>query len=107
MYESKGILHTQATDADSGYRDTLHALSKNAQEFKKPVLLIHGDSHRLILDQPLKTVDQKHILENVLRLEVMGADQIQAVIIGVNPKSEQPFSFTPMLLRQNMNVPKP
>ncbi|MBU3538846.1 hypothetical protein [Polynucleobacter sp. UK-Gri1-W3] len=98
---------TQATDADSGYRDTLHALSKNAQEFKKPVLLIHGDSHRLILDQPLKTVDQKHILENVLRLEVMGADQIQAVIIGVNPKSEQPFCFTPMLLRQNMNVPKP
>ncbi len=98
---------TQATDADSGYRDTLHAFSKNAQEFKKPVLLIHGDSHRLILDQPLKTVDQKQILENVLRLQLMGAEQVQAVMIGVNPKSEQPFSFTPILLRQNMVTPRP
>lgn len=98
---------TQATNADSGYRDTLHILSKNAQEFKKPILLIHGDSHRLIIDQPLKTLDQKYVLENVLRLEVMGAEQVQAVKIGVSPKAEQPFSFNPILLRQNMNYPKP
>ena len=98
---------TQAVSPDSGYRDTLLVLSKGAQLFKKPVLLIHGDSHRLILDQPLKTVDQKHILENVLRLEVMGAEQVQAVSIEVNPKSEQPFSFTPILLRQNMTAPRP
>jgi len=98
---------TQAVSPDSGYRDTLLELSKSAQLFKKPVLLIHGDSHRLILDQPLKTVDQKNVLENVLRLEVMGAEQVQAVSIEVNPKSEQPFSFTPILLRQNMTAPRP
>ena len=98
---------SQTTDADSGYRDTLHALSKHAQEFKKPVLLIHGDSHRLVLDQPLKTLDQKNILENVLRLEVMGDKQVQAVAIEVDPKSEQPFSFSPILLKQNMLMPKP
>jgi hypothetical protein len=98
---------SQATDADSGYRDTLRTLSKYAQEFKKPVLLIHGDSHRLILDQPLKTLDQKNILENVLRLEVMGDKQVQAVAIEVDPKSEQPFSITPILLKQNMLMPKP
>jgi len=98
---------TQATHAESGYRDTLHTLSKHAQEFKKPVLLIHGDSHRLIIDQPLKTIDQKHVVENVLRLEVMGAEQVQAVKVQVNPKTEQPFSFTPILLRQNMSLPRP
>ena len=97
---------TQATHAESGYRDTLHTLSKHAQEFKKPVLLIHGDSHRLIIDQPLKTIDQKYVVENVLRLEVMGAEQVQAVKVQVNPKSEQPFSFTPILLRQNMSLPR-
>ncbi|BDT75539.1 hypothetical protein PKF022_12040 [Polynucleobacter sp. KF022] len=95
----------QAINEDSGYRDTLHALSKSAQEFKKPVLLIHGDSHRLILDQPLKTLDQKYALENVLRLQIMGAEQVQAVEIKVDPKAEQPFSFIPILLRQNMNQP--
>ena len=96
---------SQATSAESGYRDTLHAFSHGAQELKKPVLLIHGDSHRLIVDQPLKTVDQKHILENVLRLQVMGADQVQAVEISVNPRAEQPFSFTPVLLKQNRLYP--
>ena len=97
----------QAIDLDSGYRDTLKALSKNAQDFKKPLLLIHGDSHRLIIDQPLKAEDQKSPLENVLRLQVMGAEQVQAVEITVNPQSEQPFGFTPILLRKNMSLPKP
>jgi hypothetical protein len=97
----------QAIDADSGYRDSLRALSKNAQEFKRPLLLIHGDSHRLIIDQPLKAEDQKNVIENVLRLQVMGAEQVHAVEITVNPQSEQPFSFTPILLRKNMSLPKP
>jgi hypothetical protein len=95
---------SQTTDLTSGYRDTLQALSSHAQAYKKPVLLIHGDSHRLIIDQPLKTIDQKHILENVMRLQVMGAEQVQAVEIQVNPIAEQPFSFTPILIRENMNI---
>jgi len=97
----------EALDPESGYRDNLLSLSKYAEESKKPVLLIHGDSHRLIIDQPLKTVDQKHVLENVLRLQVMGAEFIQGVEIEVDPKSEQPFSFAPILLKQNMQRPSP
>lgn len=92
----------QAIDSSSGYRDTLQLLSTEAQKLRIPTLLIHGDSHRLILDQPLKTLDQKHIIESVLRLQLMGAEQVQAVEITVNPGSEQPFSFTPILLKQNM-----
>jgi len=96
---------TQATDLTSGYRDTLQTLTTHAQAFKKPVLLIHGDSHRLIIDQPLKSIEQKYILENVLRLQVMGAEQVQAVEVQVNPAAQQPFSFTPILIRENMNAP--
>ena len=99
--------HNEAKDLESGYRDTLLSLSKHSEELNKPVLLIHGDSHRLIIDQPLKTVDQRHVLENVLRLQVMGAELIQGVEIEVDPKSEQPFSFTPILLKQNMLHPSP
>ena len=95
---------SQAVDPASGYRDTLQTLSKRAQSFKKPVLLIHGDSHRLIIDQPLKSIDQKHVLENVIRLEVMGAEQVQAVEIEVDGKLEQPFRFSPILIRANMNM---
>jgi hypothetical protein len=97
----------QAIDPESGFRDTLQLLSKSAEEFKKPVLLIHGDSHRLIIDQPLRTINQKQVLENVIRLEVMGANQVQAVEIEVKPGAEQPFSFAPILLRENRSWPKP
>jgi len=96
---------SQGIELASGYRDTLRTLSMYAQEFKKPILLIHGDSHRLIIDQPLKTVDQKYTLENVLRLQVMGAEQVQAVEIQVSPTALQPFSFKPILIRENMLAP--
>jgi hypothetical protein len=97
----------QATDSDSGYKDTLEAFAIGSQGLKKPVLLIHGDSHRLIIDQPLKSRSENEVIENVIRLEVMGDKQVQAVEVTVNPKAEQPFGFTPLLLKQNMRNPKP
>ncbi|WP_114638635.1 hypothetical protein [Polynucleobacter necessarius] len=93
---------SQSSDAESGYRDTLLAFTKGAQELRKPILLIHGDSHRLIINQPLKTENQKDVIENVIRLQVMGDKQVQAEQIEVNPKAEQPFGFNPLLLKANM-----
>jgi len=92
---------SQLTNSDSGYRDTLESLISRSEIFNKPVLLIHGDSHRLKIDQPLYRKNQKKILENVLRLQVMGADQVQAVEVQVNPAQEQPFSFRPIILKEN------
>ncbi|WP_216266063.1 hypothetical protein [Polynucleobacter hallstattensis] len=92
---------SQLTSSDSGYRDTLESLISRSDIFNKPMLLIHGDSHRLIIDQPLHLKHQKKVLENVLRLQVMGADQVQAVEINVNPAQEQPFSFRPIILKEN------
>lgn len=92
---------SQLTSSDSGYRDTLESLISRSELFKKPVLLIHGDSHRLIIDQPLYRKNQKKVLENVLRLQVMGADQVQAVEVQVNPLQEQPFSFRPIIIKEN------
>ncbi|QWD85970.1 hypothetical protein AOC19_03650 [Polynucleobacter asymbioticus] len=92
---------SQLTSSDSGYRDTLDRLISKSEIFNKPVLLIHGDSHRLKIDQPLYRQNQKKVLENVLRLQVMGADQVQAVEVQVNPAQEQPFSFRPIILKEN------
>jgi hypothetical protein len=92
---------SQLTSTDSGYRDTLERFISKSEIFNKPVLLIHGDSHRLIIDQPLYRKDQKKVLENVLRLQVMGAEQVQAVEVQVNPAQEQPFSFNPIILKAN------
>ena len=71
------------TYANSGFANTLKAFATGAESFKKPVLLIHGDTHIFIVDQPLKAADGKSVLENVYRLEVMGADKVQAVRVHV------------------------
>ena len=92
---------SQAIDLSSGFRETLSSLTSHAETFQKPVLLINGDSHLLKIDQPLKTLDKKFVLENVIRLQVMGEDEVQAVEISVDPSSEQPFSFKPLILKAN------
>jgi hypothetical protein len=82
--------------AKSGFLKTLAALSLESAAFAKPVLLIHGDSHVLIIDQPL--VDAKGVLlENVTRLEVpAGAGRVHAVEVSVDPKSINTFGFKVM-----------
>ncbi len=97
---------SQATDSTSGFKDTLNSLTSHAENFQKPVLLVHGDSHRLKIDQPLKTTDKKWVLENVIRLQVMGEDEVQAVEIGVDSSSEQPFTFKPLILKMNSQSSK-
>ena len=92
---------SQAVSMTSGYRETIASLTLHSEEFNKPVLLINGDSHRLKIDQPLRRLNQPYVLENVLRLQVMGEDEVQAVEIVVDPASIQPFSFKPLILFEN------
>jgi hypothetical protein len=101
FFEPRQLSISSSSNSNSGYRDTLDKLTTQAEAFNKPVLLIHGDSHQLKIDQPLFRKNKKIVLENVMRLQVMGADQVQAVEVEVNSAHEQPFSFRPVLLKKN------
>jgi hypothetical protein len=60
-----------------------------------PVLLVHGDSHHFITDQPF--VDRAgRPIANLWRLEVFGAPRAHAVKVRVDPGAAAPFSFTPI-----------
>ena len=60
-----------------------------------PVLLVHGDSHHFIADQPF--VDRSgRTIANLWRLEVFGDPRTHAVKVRVEPGAAQPFSFTPI-----------
>ena len=39
----------------SGFNSFIAALQRHAEAFPKPILIVHGDSHRLRLDRPLRT----------------------------------------------------
>lgn len=87
----------------SGFRDTISLLQEQAEKLPIPILLIHGDSHQLKIDQPLKN-KRKQLIENVYRLEVMGAEQVHAVEIQVNARNSSPFSFRPLIVPQNLSI---
>lgn len=90
-----------ANGTNSGYRETVSTFRDRSENLPIPILLIHGDSHRLKIDQPLLSSKNKP-LENVYRLEVMGADQVQAVEVQVNSQESSPFSFRPLLIPLNV-----
>ena len=89
-----------AISSSSGFKDTIALLQEQSEKLPIPILLIHGDSHQLKIDQPLLN-QQKKLIENVYRLEVMGAEQVQAVEIQVNASKSSPFSFRPLIVPQN------
>ena len=92
----------EVNSMNSGFVDTLNQFRSFAEKTTLPILLIHGDSHRLKIDQPLLD-SKRRVLENVYRLEVMGADEVQAVEVTVDDSKSSPFSFRPLLILDNLN----
>lgn len=75
------------------FRLLLDALEDEAIGFGKPVLLIHGDSHRFITDTPLRSRRDGRIVGNVTRLEVPGSPDVGWVRIVLTPGDRATFAF--------------
>ncbi len=76
-------------EAFTGFLD---AVAGFAAVFGGPVLLVHGDSHRFVLDRPLRTADGA-LLNNVARLQVWGPGATRAVIVSVEDKADGGTGF--------------
>ena len=82
-----------ARDAD-GFTEIIAALSKHTVAFGRPVLLVNGDSHRLIVDKPLPNpVAPKQVLQNFTRLQVPGEADVMAVRVTIDPTQPALFQF--------------
>ena len=68
---------------ESGFKDFIQTISKLSASFKKPILLIQGDSHQYVVDQPIKN-QAGETQENVLRLIVPGASLVDAVEVTID-----------------------
>lgn len=91
-----------AASDQSGLRDSILLMNKKLTELAKPALIIHGDSHRLVIDQPFMAPgsNTKRPLHQVYRVQVMGDEQVEAVEITIDGSKNSPFSFRPLLLSQ-------
>ncbi|MGZ5032874.1 MAG: metallophosphoesterase [Usitatibacter sp.] len=78
------------------YRDFLRQVEESARRLRKPVLLVHGDTHTYRADAPF--VDSfGQPLANLKRLETYGSPFVGWVKVTVDPANPDLFSFEPKL----------
>ena len=81
----------EAFSGASGFKRFGDALIKASAAFKKPVLLIYGDSHQYKITRPFPK-----IAPNVVALQVFGARQMHAVKVTVDIKKPEVFGIEPI-----------
>lgn len=99
-----GFVHPPGDPLRKGFEPFLEALEQEAARFEKPILLIHGDDHEYIIDQPL--VDRRNgmPLEQVTRLQVFGSPDVGYVRVVVHPGGEPTFRFEPTFQSQRWSL---
>ena len=91
-----------------GFHDILSKLRDETISFRKPVVLVHGDSHYVMIDRPLLDAGGRRV-ENFTRVETFGdhtfsahpewdTNDVHWVKALVDPQSRDVFAFQPPLI---------
>jgi len=98
---------------EDGFTNFLRALREETIAFRKPVVLVHGDSHYFRIDKPLQDAQGRR-LENFTRLETQGDNaqndnnDVHWTKVLVDPRSPEVFSFQQQVVAANrVAVPAP
>jgi hypothetical protein len=96
-----------------GFHDILSVLRTRTIEFKKPVVLVHGDSHYFVVDKPLVDSNGRRV-ENFTRVETYGdhgtfgpahpewdTNDVNWVRVLIDPESRDVFAFQPQVVPAN------
>ena len=78
----------------TGFDNFRAALSDHVRTFARPVLFVHGDTHKHKIDKPLKY--KRKTMANFTRLEVFGSPDLGAIYVHVHPDTEHVFRFEPV-----------
>ena len=79
-----------------GFRGFKEQLVDLMRTFSKPVLLIHGDTHRFRRDRPLIDPVRGVPFERLVRVEVPGSPTVGGVWVTVDPDAQEPFAADPV-----------
>ncbi len=90
----------------AGFETLIAKITSLSIAFKKPVLLINGDSHKFIVDKPLvrekdPIIDKARVVENFTRLQLFGEQDMHAVRITVDPTSPGLFRIDQLMVKGN------
>lgn len=84
----------------AGFKEMMALLEQQTIAFKKPVVLVHGDSHYFRIDKPLVDARGRRI-ENFTRVETFGNPDVHWVRVTVDPRTSDVFTFRPEIVAEN------
>jgi hypothetical protein len=80
----------------TGFDNFRAALIDHVRRFARPVLFVHGDTHKHKIDKPLRYNGET--ITNFTRLEVFGSPDLGVIYVHVHPETEHVFRFEPVAL---------
>jgi len=83
--------------SQEGFKEFLATTRGFLAKYHKPVVCIHGDTHYYRIDKPFKDESGKTYL-HFTRMEVFGSPNVAGVVVSVDPRDSQVFSFRPYYL---------
>jgi hypothetical protein len=94
-------------ETPSGFTDLRNLLEQEATGFKKPVVLVHGDSHYFRIDNPYRNGTQPGqrsppSLENFLRVETFRTPNHHWLHVTVEPSDPSVFTFRTRIVSKNV-----
>ncbi|MBS1778820.1 MAG: metallophosphoesterase [Bacteroidetes bacterium] len=89
-------------EASDGFNAILAQLWSLSKAWAKPVLLVNGDSHKFLVDKPfLADKEKKSTLLNFTRLQVFGEEDMDAVVIHIDPADPSLFTIRQLIVPGN------
>lgn len=93
------------------YTPYVQAIRDISVKFKKPVLVLFGDSHVFMIDKPFKK-ENGEVVQNATRLEVFGSDydglpNTNWIQVNADTKAKEPFSFDLYMVQENPPIKAP
>lgn len=88
----------------TGFDDFLAALENETVAFKKPVVLVHGDTHTFRIDKPLVDTFNggNRFIENFTRVENFGFPNTHWILGTIDPDDPNVFRFSPRIVKANL-----
>lgn len=110
MMQANPSFEADAGSAErKGFDELITALEKETIAFKKPVYLIHGDSHYFRIDKPMWRMEGStaRMVENFTRIETFGSPTVHYLKASVTDDPWNVLDVNPVLIPGNIHKPIP
>ena len=75
----------------SGFNEFIAALETEVVNYDRPIVLVHGDTHRFQIDKPLRQEGEE--ISNFTRVETFGSPNVHWLRAEIDPNSDNVFEF--------------